>query len=250
MAEAGGRHPSLCFVREGVLSCSSGRRPAAFFCPEGALFCCIRRRRLRGGAKFRWRVAAEGAFSVLRRAVCCVDAGPAGRCGRFSCFAHAPLIKKSGQKRNHGLLLLALSSGWSVSGARASAALRAVSAGGRGRKESFGCVGKVLGMDFGGWVCGACAVRWGFGGMLPRRALPSRCAARDTGGCAAGRSFAGVLHRRVLLPLYAARFAALTRPAGRCGRFSCFAHAPLIKKSGQKRNHGLLRPAIPSSSST
>ena len=29
-------------------------------------------------------------------------------------------------------------------------------------------------------------------------------------------------------------------PAGRCGRFSCFAHAPLIKKSGQKRNQGLL----------
>ncbi len=37
--------------------------------------------------------------------------------------------------------------------------------------------------------------------------------------------------------------------AGRCGRFSCFAHAPLIKKSGQKRNHGLLWPALPSGQS-
>ena len=38
-------------------------------------------------------------------------------------------------------------------------------------------------------------------------------------------------------------------PAGRCGRFSCFAHAPLIKKSGQKRNHGLLWAALPSGQS-
>ena len=183
MAEAGGRPPFLCFVREGVLSCSSGRRPAAFFCPGGALFCYIGRRRLRGGAKFRWRVAAGGASSVLRRAGCCVGAGPAGRCGRFSCFAHAPLIKKSGQKRNQGLLLLALPSGWSVSGARASAALRAVVVGDRGRKGSFGCVGKILGMDFGSWVCGACAVRWGFSGLFLRRAAPCSVTGTGAAGC-------------------------------------------------------------------
>ena len=70
--------------------------------------------RLRGGAKFRWRVAAEGGGCALRRAGSCVGAGPAGRCGRFSCFAHAPLIKKSGQKRNHGLLWPALPSGQSA----------------------------------------------------------------------------------------------------------------------------------------
>ena len=149
MAEAGGSPPSLCFVREGVLSCSSGRRPAAFFCPGGALFCCIGRRWMRGGAKFRWRVAAEGGGCALRRAGSCVGAGPAGRCGRFSCFAHAPLIKKSGQKRNQGLLWPTLPSSRGVWGTRAAAALRAVSVGGRGRKDSFGCVGKVLGMDLG-----------------------------------------------------------------------------------------------------
>ena len=66
------------------------------------------------GRGFRWRVAAEGVSSALRRVECCVDAGPAGRCGRFSCFAHAPLIKKSGQKRNHGLLWPALPSGQSA----------------------------------------------------------------------------------------------------------------------------------------
>ena len=69
---------------------------------------------LRGGTKFRWRVAAEGVSFALRRAGGCVGAGPAGRCGRFSCFAHAPLIKKSGQKRNHGLLWPALPSGQSA----------------------------------------------------------------------------------------------------------------------------------------
>ena len=35
-------------------------------------------------------------------------------------------------------------------------------------------------------------------GMLQRRSLFPRCAARDIGGCAAGRSFAGGLQRRVL----------------------------------------------------
>ena len=103
---------------------------------------------LRGGAKSRWRVAAGGAFSALRRAGYCVGAGPAERCGRFSCFAHAPLIKKSGQKRNHGLLWPTLPSSRGVWGTRASAALRAVSVGDRGRKGSFGCVGKILGGGF------------------------------------------------------------------------------------------------------
>ena len=97
-----------------------------------------------------WYVAPKTASFALRRAGGCVGAGPTGRCGRFSCFAHAPLIKKSGQKRNHGLLWPALPSSRGVWGTHASAALRAVSVGGRGRKGSFGCVGKVLGMDLGG----------------------------------------------------------------------------------------------------
>ena len=104
---------------------------------------------LRGGAKFRWRVAAEGAFSAIRRAGCCVVAGPAGRCGRFSCFAHAPLIKKSGQKRNQGLLWPALPSGWSVSGTRASAALRAVSVGDRGKSFLLAAWERLW-----GWILG------------------------------------------------------------------------------------------------
>ena len=115
---------------------------------------------LHGGAKFRWRVAPEAASFAMRRAVCCVGAEPAGRCGRFSCFAHAPLIKKSGQKRNHGLLWPALPSGRSVSGTCASAALRAVSVGGRGKKFSFVCLGKRFGGEL--WELGlwslCCAV--------------------------------------------------------------------------------------------
>ena len=149
-----------------------------------------------------------------------VGAGLAGRCGRFSCFAHAPLIKKSGQKRNHGLLLLALPSGWSVSGARASAALRAVSVGGQREEGIFWLRGKDFGDGF--WALGlwslCCAVR------LCRFVAPKAASsALRRAGCCVGAG-----------------------PAGRCGRFSCFAHAPLIKKSGQKRNHGLLQPALPS----
>ena len=117
--------------------------------PKAASF-ALRRAgwRLRGGAKFRWRVAAEGGGCALRRAGSCVGAGPAGRCGRFSCFAHAPLIKKSGQKRNQGLLRPAFPSGWSAWGTRASAALRAVSVGDRGKKLSFACVEEILGGGF------------------------------------------------------------------------------------------------------
>ena len=172
----------------GCFSCFAQAPPgrvAAGMLQRRALFprCAARGGGCAAGRGFRWRVAAAGASSALRRAGCCVDAGPAGRCGRFSCFAHAPLIKKSGQKRNHGLLWPALPSGWSVSGTRASAALRAVAAGGRGRKGSFGCVGKVLGMGFGGWVCGACAVRWGFGGMLTPRAAPCSVTGTGAAGC-------------------------------------------------------------------
>ena len=68
----------------------------------------------------------------------------------------------------------------------------------------------------GGWLRGGAKFRW-------------RVAA-EGGGCALRRAGCCVG----------------AGPAGRCGRFSCFAHAPLIKKSGQKRNHGLLRPAFPS----
>ena len=148
-AESAPRAASCQVLRLLFLLCSSAAgQGCRWYVAAGGAFSALRRAgcsRLRGGAKFRWRVTAEGAFSAIRRAGCCVVAGPAGRCGRFSCFAHAPLIKKSGQKRNHGLLWPALPSGRSVSGTRASVALRAVSVGDRGRKGSFGCVGKRFG---------------------------------------------------------------------------------------------------------
>ena len=161
--------------------------------------------RLRGGTKFRWRVAAEGAFSVLRRAGCCVGAGPAGRCGRFSCFAHAPLIKKSGQKRNQGLLWPAHSSGWSVSGARASAALRAVSVGDRGKKFSFGCVGKRFWDGF--WGFGSrCGVK--FPVVLPRRAAPCSVTGTGAAGCCTIHASEVSLPAAPCAPLCGARGAA------------------------------------------
>ena len=127
--------------RGGVLlaSCSGGCFLRA--APRGGLAAARRDRALLVSGP-------EAASFALRRAGCCVGAGPAGRCGRFSCFAHAPLIKKSGQKRNHGLLWPTLPSSRGVWGTRASAALRAVSVGDRGRKGSFGCVGKILGGGF------------------------------------------------------------------------------------------------------
>ena len=179
-------------------------------CPESRFLRAAPRRvwRLRGGAKSRWRVAAGGAFSALRRAGYCVGAGPAERCGRFSCFAHAPLIKKSGQKRNHGLLWPALPSSWSVWGTRASAALRAVSVGDREKKFSFGCVGKVLGTGFGSWVCGACAVRWGFSGLLPRRAAPCSVTGTGAAGCCKVHTSEASLPAAPCAPLCGARGAA------------------------------------------
>ena len=51
----------------------------------------------------------------------------------------------------------------------------------RGQREEgvFWLCGKeIWGRIVGAWVCGVCAVRWGFGGLLPRKLLPSRCAAR------------------------------------------------------------------------
>ena len=150
-AESAPRVASCPVLRLLFLLCSSaaGQGCRWYVAAEGA-FSALRRAGwwwLRGGAGNvdRLQRRAEGVSSALRRVECCVDAGPAGRCGRFSCFAHAPLIKKSGQKRNHGLLWPALPSGRSVSGTRASAALRAVSVGDRGRKGSFGCVGKRFG---------------------------------------------------------------------------------------------------------
>ena len=138
----------------GCFSCFAQAPPgrvAAGMLQRRALFprCAARGGGCAAGRGFRWRVAAAGASSALRRAGCCVDAGPAGRCGRFSCFAHAPLIKKSGQKRNQGLLWPALPSGWSVSGTRASAALRAVSVGDRGKSFLLAAWERLW-----GWILG------------------------------------------------------------------------------------------------
>ena len=67
---------------------------------------------------------------------------------------------------------------------------------------------------------GGCAAGRSFAGGLQRRAKAVRCAARGSGGCAAERSSAGGLQRRGLFPLYAARYAALSRgPRGAAAAF-------------------------------
>ena len=68
----------------------------------GPLSCCIGKRGLRGGTIV-WRHAdREGVFSVLRRAVCCVGAGPAGRCGYFSFSAYRRRQRKvPGKEARH-----------------------------------------------------------------------------------------------------------------------------------------------------
>ena len=88
---------------------------------------------------------------------------------------------------------------------------RCISRGQRERRILLAAWERDLEKNCGSWVCGACAVRWGFVCERPRKPLPSRRAARDTGGCAAGRSFAGELQRRVFPPLCAARGTALSR---------------------------------------
>ena len=101
-------------IRSAPRCISRGQREEGIFCLRGKeiwelglwKLCCTV-----GLCRF---VAPKAASFAPRRAGCCVGAGPAGRCGRFSCFAHAPLIKKSGQKRNHGLLWPALPSGSST----------------------------------------------------------------------------------------------------------------------------------------
>ena len=102
------------YIRSAPRCISRGQREEGIFCLRGKeiwevglwKLCCTV-----GLCRF---VAPKAASFAPRRAGCCVGAGPAGRCGRFSCFAHAPLIKKSGQKRNHGLLWPALPSGSST----------------------------------------------------------------------------------------------------------------------------------------
>ena len=59
---------------------------------------CTGRRGLRGGTIV-WRHAVrEGGFSTLRRAVCCVGSGPAGRCGYFSFSAYRRRQRKVPRK--------------------------------------------------------------------------------------------------------------------------------------------------------
>ena len=96
------------------MSCCFIIRGSGFFCAEKIvmwrgrwrmrggrgfpLSCCIGRRGLRGGMIV-WRHAVrEGVFSVLRRAVCCVVTGPAGRCGYFSFSAYRRRQRKVPRK--------------------------------------------------------------------------------------------------------------------------------------------------------
>ena len=67
---------------------------------------------------------------------------------------------------------------------------------------------------------GGCAAGRSPAGVLQRRSEAVRRAARGGGGCAAERGSAGGLQRRVLFPLYAARGAALSRgPRGAAAAF-------------------------------
>ena len=86
--------------------CSLKRRMAVALAERGPakggvefpLSCCIGRRGLRGGTIV-WRHAVrESGFSALRRAVCCVGAGPAGRCGYFSFSAYRRRQRKVPRK--------------------------------------------------------------------------------------------------------------------------------------------------------
>ena len=81
-----------------------------------------------------------------------------------------------------------------------------------GRKGSFGCVGKVLGMVWGGWVCGACAVRWGLGGLLPRRAAPCSLTGTGAAGCCTIHASEASLPAVPCAPLCGARGAAPRSP--------------------------------------
>ena len=59
---------------------------------------CIGRQGLRGGTMVWQHADREGVFSALRRAVCCVGAGPAGRCGYFSFSAYRRRQRKVPRK--------------------------------------------------------------------------------------------------------------------------------------------------------
>ena len=87
---------------------------------------------------------------------------------------------------------------------------------GRRKKFSFVCVGKVLGMDFGGWVCGACAVRWGLGGLLPRRAAPCSVTGTGAAGCCKVHTSKASLPAAPCAPLCGARGAAPRSPNAGC----------------------------------
>ena len=93
--------------------CSLKRRMAVALAERGPakggagvpLSSCNGRRGPRGGVMV-WRHAdREGVFSVLRRAVCCVGAGPAGRCGYFSFSAYRRRQRKvPGKEARHSYL--------------------------------------------------------------------------------------------------------------------------------------------------
>ena len=90
--------------------CSLKRRVAVALAERGPakggvgfpLSGCIGRRGLRGGTIV-WRHAVrESGFSALRRAVCCVVTGPAGRCGYFSFSAYRRRQRKvPGKEARH-----------------------------------------------------------------------------------------------------------------------------------------------------
>ena len=92
---------------DSLAACSPGERFQRFT-PRGVSFparwgggplsCCNGKRGLRGGMMV-WRHAdREGGFSALRRAVCCVVTGPAGRCGYFSFSAYRRRQRKVPRK--------------------------------------------------------------------------------------------------------------------------------------------------------
>ena len=78
----------------------------------------------------------------------------------------------------------------------------------RGGRDLLAAWERDFGMDFVGWVCGACAVRWGFVGLLPRRAAPCSVTGTGAAGCCTIHTSEASLPAAPCAPLCGARGAA------------------------------------------
>ena len=94
-----GRALSALYAARSIVSCAAGRGPWRVGAESEG--CALRRAGyhfLRGGTMVWQHADWEGVFSALRRAVCCVVTGPAGRCGYFSFSAYRRRQRKVPRK--------------------------------------------------------------------------------------------------------------------------------------------------------